>query len=96
MLLTLVFPAWAELPALSTDQAVALHVSSFGLEKIGEAAAGILPPVVTISAGSGVFSCADDEALNYELTDFSIYLSVDEVFSVRGEPMLLLDVQPSS
>ena len=90
MLLTLLFSARAELPVLSTDQAVALHISSYGLDKIGEAAAGILPPVVTISAGEGVFACADDEALNYELTDLSIYLSVDEVaFTTQGDLLAL-------
>ena len=90
MLLTLVLSARAELPVLSTDQAVALHISSYGLDKIGEAAAGILPPVVTIGAGEGVFECAEGEALNYQLTDLSIYLSVDEVaFTTQGDLLAL-------
>ncbi len=91
MLFALFFSsAHAELPVLSTDHAVAIHISQYGLGKIGDAVAGILPPVISISAGSGIFSCSDDEVLNYELTDMSIYLSVDEVsFQTQGELLSL-------
>ena len=54
MLFTLLLSsAHAELPVLKTDHAVALHISQYGLGKIGDAVAETLPPVISISAGSG-------------------------------------------
>lgn len=66
---------------LPISPAIALHVSTDGLNAMGDAIAGILPTGITATGLSGEFVC-DEEAgvpLLYSADDINIHLSADEV-----------------
>ena len=69
--------AIAEPYTLSADSAVAVHLAPAGLDRIGQSIAMLSPEEILISAGSNVFDCSDDTALDYTLTDLLIWPSID-------------------
>ena len=84
--------AQAEPFSLSTDTAAAVHLSTQGLNQIGEAISMLVPSEITVAAGSNTFECSDDSTLNYTLSDFEIYPSIDEARFVPESTGLLLEV----
>ena len=92
MLFSFLSLAQAENLTVSTDHAVALHLSEYGLSNVSEAIKKIFPPNITISAGSGYFECGDNTQLNYELDDTTIYLILDDVGFSTQDNQLYLDI----
>jgi hypothetical protein len=92
MLFSLLSVGYAEDLTLSTDTAVAIHISEYGLAKVSDAIQKIIPSEITISAGSGYFECGDNTTLNYELADTTIYLGLDDVSFTTQDNQLFLDI----
>ena len=82
--------AVAEEYQLQTDQAFAVHISSTGLDSIGQGLAGVLPSSIPIAAGSGNLECSSDSSLTYTLSDLEVYLQLDEVEFLPSENALSL------
>ena len=77
---------------LSTDAAAAIHISQYGLAKVSDAIQKSSLQRFRSQAGSGYFECGDDTQLNYELSDTTIYLSLDEVLFSTQDNQLYLDI----
>ena len=84
--------AHAEEFTLSSDKALALHISEQGFNQIGEAISNLLPTSVTISEGSNSFACSDDTILDYSLTDLDLFLSIDRTEFVTTNGVLSLGI----
>ena len=92
MLISLLSVGYAQEISLSTDAAAAVHISQYGLSKVSDAIQKIIPSEIQITAGSGYFECGDNTQLNYELSDTTIYLSLDEVLFSTQDNQLYLDI----
>ena len=92
MLISLFSLGYAQDITLSTDAAAAVHISQYGLSKVSDAIQKIIPSEIQITAGSGYFECGDNTQLNYELSDTTVYLSLDEVIFSTQDNQLYLDI----
>ena len=82
----------AEEFSVTTDKALALHISGQGFSRIGEGISGLLPASISISAGSNSFECSSDTILDYSLSDMDIFLSIDETEFTTSEGTISLGV----
>ena len=92
MLFSILSLGYAEELSLHTDTAIAIHISEYGLSKVSDAIQKLIPPEITISAGSDYFECGDNTQLNYELADMTVYLALDEVSFTTQDNQLYLDI----
>ena len=92
LLLTWASSAQAEEFTLSSDKALALHISPQGFAQIGEAVSSLLPTSITISEGSSSFSCSDDTVLDYTLSDLDVSLSIDQTEFVTTNGVISLGI----
>ena len=86
---------YAEPLSLQTDQALAVHLSTHGLDRIEDAVIRHIPTEVTITGGGGSLECSSDSALDYILSDIVVDVSVDEIAVVPSQDNLRLGGQNS-
>ena len=72
------------------DRAVAVHITNGGLQHMGDAVEGLVPPSFPITDVSGEFACddADEVPLSYTLDDTEILLTAQDVELVTGDGVL--------
>jgi hypothetical protein len=64
----------------AVESAVAVHVTSQGLSRLGDIVEQLIPESFTIAPGGGSFACDDSgDPLAYALSELELYLGVDEV-----------------
>lgn len=78
--------------SLSTDRAIAVHLSPDGLQQIGQAVSQLIPNAVAITEGSNSFACSQDTNLSYALSDLNIFLQIDETQFSTASGALSLDL----
>jgi hypothetical protein len=84
--------AFSEELVLHTDHAFAVHLSTSGLKKIGEAIEKRLPNNITISAGDGSFECSSTKSLTYTLQDWAMDFIVHQIDFQREEETLFINI----
>ena len=74
-------PAMAAEVGDPVDEAIAVHLGASGLDRIGQAVAGVMPESLTIETSSGQEWCAESDAvpLDWALDELDIQLSIDHV-----------------
>ena len=94
-LLLLSTTIYAEPLSLQTDQALAVHLSTHGLDRIEDAVIRHIPTEVTIAGGGGSLDCSSDSVLDYTLSDIVVDINVDEIEVHPTQDILRLDIYGS-
>ena len=82
----------AEPLSLSTDQALAIHLSQQGLDQIGTALQKLIPPSLVVTGASSTLSCSSDSELTYTVSDVELMIDVNQVAFTPSQGRLRLDV----
>ena len=69
----------AEPLSLETDRALAVHLSQYGLNQIGEAIIQLIPTSIPITGASSSLECSSDTIIDYTVSDIDIVVSMDQV-----------------
>ena len=86
---------YAEPLSLQTDQALAVHLSTHGLDRIEDAVIRHIPTQVTISGGGSSLECSSDSALDYIVSDIVVDINVNEIAVTPSQDNLRLDIYGS-
>jgi len=89
-ILALLLPARAASPGDPIDEAVAVQISTTGLEHLGDAVRKLVPTTFPVDDLSGEYSCSDADAapLTYSLDGIDLLLSADEVLITPSDGRL--------
>lgn len=76
------------------NEALAIHLTNGGLDTIGRAVAGVLPPAIEVLDSGGTIECAESDAqpLDWELGALDLLVSIDEVAMTTESGRLQLDL----
>ena len=86
---------YAEPLSLQTDQALAVHLSTHGLDRIEDAVIRHIPTQITVTGGGGSLECSSDSVLDYILSDIAVDINVDEIAVTPSQDNLRLDIYGS-
>jgi len=85
----------AEPLSLQTDQALAIHLSTHGLDQIEDSLKRHIPTSISVTGGSSELECSSDSALNYTVGDIDIAINIDEIALSTAPNTLQLDIYGS-
>ncbi len=80
--------ASAEELAFETNQALAVHLPTGGLDQIGVALQNVLPSSITVAAGSNDLECSSSTTATYALDELELIFAIDDVEFVTQDGYL--------
>ena len=78
----------------AVDEALAVQITNGGLDTLGRAVAGVLPPSIEVLASGGQIACSDSDEvpLDWSLDALDLLVSIDEVAMTTADGRLQLDL----